>query len=319
MVSFTTAQNLPSPPWSFHPGDKLILVAPDIKTDAKAPWPTDHDTRLRNLSQMSPSVWFVVILLVLGHVRLILADQRNHTAKHKTELLHLKVDIAAPTSKDNHTPLPGTWKNGWWPWVIPDWDFYRSDLVWEDGSQSYPASGRGIAGSGVHAAITCNYEGIMTLHVAGMRRYLAGGIQPEKKPLHEPICNSWIAGSDFPNNPASDLLLSFYDLPSGHYRLVSFHNSFNGRRFGDNPTGVEYVEAKTPEPPMPSIKVYSMKTIVTQYFDRPKDVRTSPKGKNYGSSQDKVIIPGKQCVGKVKQTLDAKNVVIQQVKTDNEV
>jgi hypothetical protein len=139
----------------------------------------------------------------------------------KPDLLHLKVDFAAPTSKDNSAPIPATAKQGWWHWTIPDWDFYRSDLKWEDGTSSYPEGGPGIAGSGVHAAITNHYEGIMTIWVAGMRRYLAGGIQPEKEPIYEPMCNSWIAGSDFPDNPTSDLLLSFYDLPAGRYRLVS--------------------------------------------------------------------------------------------------
>jgi len=111
-------------------------------------------------------------------------------------LLHLKVDFAAPSGKDDPKPIAGTTKDGWWHWVIPDWDFYRSDLTWEDGKGRYPEGGPGIAGSGVHAAVTCHYEGIMTMYVAGMRRYLAGGIQPEKKPIHEPLCNTWIAGSD---------------------------------------------------------------------------------------------------------------------------
>jgi len=235
----------------------------------------------------------------------------------KPSLLHLKVDFAAPTGKDNPKPIGATTKKGWWHWVIPDWDFYRSDLKWEDGSSKYPEGGPGIAGSGVHAAVTCHYEGIMTIYVAGMKRYLAGGIQPEKKPIHEPICNSWIAASDFPYSPSSDLLLSLYDLPPGKYRLLSYHNSFNGRRIGDNPTGVEYSQTKKPEPPMPSVKVYSIKTIITEYFERQTDALV--KGRTYGTPEDKLIVPGKQGTGNVKQTLEAKNVVIQQVKTDAEL
>jgi hypothetical protein len=232
----------------------------------------------------------------------------------KPSRLHLKVDFAAPTAKDNPKAIAATAKEGWWHWVIPDWDFYRSDLKWEDGKGTYPKGGPGIAGSGVHAAVTCHYEGIMTIYVAGMRRYLAGGIQPEKEPIHEPICNSWVAASDFPSNPSSDLLLSFYDLPAGKYRLVSYHNNFNGRRIGDGPTAVEYAEAREPEPPMPSIKVYPIKTIMTEYFKREEDALI--KGKTYGTPEDKLIVAGKEGTGDVKQTLEAKKVVIQQVKTD---
>jgi len=233
------------------------------------------------------------------------------------KLLHLKVDFAAPAGKNSLEPIPGTAKPGWWPWVIPDWDFYRCDLVWEDGGRSFPEDGPGIAGSGVHAAITCHYEGIMSIHVAGMRRYLAGGIMPEKKPIYEPICNTWVAGSDFPNSPSSDIILALYSLGAGKYRLVSYHNSFNGRRIGDNPTAVEYTETGRPEPPMRSIKVYSLKTIITEYYEPNKNALV--KGRRYGTAAEKFIVPGKEGTGNVKQTLEARNVVIQQVKTDAEL
>lgn len=231
--------------------------------------------------------------------------------------LHLKVDFAAPTSKDNSAPIAKTAKDGWWHWVIPDWDFYRSDLTWENGRGTYPQDGPGIAGSGVHAAVTCHYEGIMTIYVAGMRRNLAGGAQPQKEPIHEPICNSWVAGSDFPNSPSSDLLLALYGLGAGKYRLVSYHNNFNGRRFGDEPTRVEYSEAREPEPPMSSITVYPVKTVVADYFEQKADAQV--KGRTYGTSVDKIVVTGKEGTGDVKQTREAKNVVIQQVKTDAEL
>ncbi len=269
--------------------------------------------------------WLVlVVVIVLGSCSSVQevtsTEPGGASGKQKTGLLHLKVDIAPPSSKANPDPIPGTAKQGWWHWVTPgNWDFYRSDLTWEDGTSTYPKDGAGIAGSGVHAAITCHYEGLTTYHVAGMRRFLAGGLQPQKKPIYEPICNSWIAASDFPNNPSSDLLLSLYGLPAAEYRLISYHNSFNCRRIGDDPTGVECSQAKEPEPPMPSIKVYSMKTIITEYFERPTDVAELPKGKTYGTSQGKVIVPGEQGTGDVQQTLEAKNVVIQQVKTDAEL
>lgn len=233
--------------------------------------------------------------------------------------LHLKVDVVAPKGKGSRMPLAATSKEGWWPWVFPGWDFYRSDMVWEDGSQQYPKGGPGIAGSGIHAAITCYYEGIMTLHVAGMRRYLAGGIKPEKAPIYEPLCNSWIAGSDFPNNPSSDVLLAFYEIPAGHYRLVSYHNCFNGRRFGDDPTGVEYTETREPEPPMPSIRVFSLKTIVSEYFEKPLKPGELPKGRRHGISQDKIVLPERDGEGKVVQTKTATKVTIQQVKKDKDL
>lgn len=155
----------------------------------------------------------------------------------------------------------------------------------------------------------------MTIHVAGMRRYLAGGIQPEKKPIYEPICNTWIATSDFPNNPSSDLLLSLYDLSAEKWRLVGYHNSFNGRRIGDDPIGVEY--SQTREPLMPSIKVYPIKTVIKKYFERQKYPLV--KDKTYGTPERKFVVPGKQGTWNIKQTLEAKNVVIQQVKADAEL
>lgn len=256
-------------------------------------------------------------LLVLAMVGVPLGS--SGPVRASPDRLHLRIDFAAPQGERTREPLATTMKEGWWPWVLPDWDFYRSDLTWEDGSQRYPEAGPGLAGSGVHAAISCNYEGILTLHVAGMKRFLAGGVPPQKKPIYEPLCNSWVAASDFPNNPSSDVLLAFYDLPAGTYRLLSYHNSFNGRRIGNDPTGVEYAEVRQAEPPMPSIKVYSMKTIVTEYFARSTDEKALPKGKRHGTSQSKIVVPGKEGTGAVRQTLEATKVVIQQVKTDAEL
>ncbi len=228
--------------------------------------------------------------------------------------MHLKVDFTVSSSEKDRKPVAGTTKDGWWEWVIPDWDQYRADLKWEDGTGKYPKGKPGIAGSGVHASITNHYEGLLTVSVAGMRRYLAGGIQPINKAIDDPICNTWVAASDFPRNPSSDLLLSFYDLPAGKYRLKSYHNNYNGRRVGDDPTGVEYDQQREPEPPMPSIKVYPMKTVLKDYFKRTDDATI--KGKSYGTPEDKMIVPGKMGTGNVKQTLEAKDVVIQQVRSD---
>jgi len=257
------------------------------------------------------------LTIVLTLVAACTAAHAPNPQEAKPRLLHLKVDFAAPTAEGNPKPIAATAKPGFWHWVIPDRDFYRSDLKWEDGGSKYPEGGPGIAGTGVHAAITCHYEGIMTIYVAGMKRYLAGGIQPEKQPLYEPICNTWVAGSDFPDNPTSDLLLAFYDLNPGTYKLLSYHNTFNCRRIGDEPTGVECDQAKQPEPPMRSISVYPMKTVLAEYFKREEGALI--KGKTYETPEEKLIVPDRLDTGNVRQTKQAKNVVIQQVKNDDEL
>lgn len=263
-----------------------------------------------------------VVVVVLGRwasiPQLPAAEPAGESDRQETGLLHLKVDFAPPSSQTNPAPLTGSAKPGWWHWVMPgNWDFYRSDLAWEDGTPRYPDGGPGIAGSGVHAAVTCHYEGLLSYYVAGMTRFLAGGIPPQGKPVYEPVCNSWIAASDFPNNPSSDLLLALYNLPAGKYRLLSYHNSFNCRRVGDEPTGVECTQAKTPEPAMPSIQVHSTKTIRRDYFEVVTDALV--KGKTYGTPEEKIVVPGKQGTGQVMQTRHATNVVIQQAKTDAEL
>ena len=68
---------------------------------------------------------------------------------------------------------------------------------------------------------------------------------------------------------------------------------------------------------MPSIKVFSMKTIVLDYFGQTEDALV--KGKTYDTSRSKIILADKQGTGNVKQTKEARDVVIQQVKTDSEL
>ena len=193
--------------------------------------------------------------------------------------------------------------------ILQNWDFYGSGRTWENGTPIYSRNAPGIAGSGVHAAITCHYEGLLTYSVVGMKRDLAGGRRPEEQPIYEPICSSWVAASGFPNNPSSDWLLVLLDLPAEAYRLVSYHNRFNCRRVGDDPTGVECDEVKEPEPPMRSTKVFSMKTIVSNYFGH--HVETFVKGKTYGTSQAKIILAQQPEAGNVRQIKEARNVVIQ--------
>ncbi len=255
----------------------------------------------------------VVIVLLAGCAAVPVAEEATKACSAKAGQLHLKVDFTVSSAQDNPKPVAGTTKDGWWEWINPGWEQYRSDLKWEDGTGEYPKDKPGIAGSGVHASITNRYEGLMTVSVAGMRRYLAGGIQPINKPIDDPICNTWVAASDFPQNPGSDILLSFYDLPAGNYRLKSYHNNYNGRRVGDEPTGIEYDTQKQPEPPMPSIKVYPIKTILKDYFHQ---TTVTIEGRGHGSPEDKMIVAGKEGTGNVKQQLEAKDVVIQQVTSD---
>lgn len=228
------------------------------------------------------------ILLCLGVMLMsgYLLPAESMAEDTDSDLLHLKVDFAARSGPDTMAPIPETVKDGWWTWTLRDWEFYRTDLNWHDGGASYPDDA-GIDGSGVHAAITCHYEGLMAIHVAGMRRYLAGGIQPEKEPIHDPIANTWVAGTDFPGRP-SDILLGLYHLPASEYRLLSYHNSFNARRFGNNPTAIEHRFTDDPQHPMPAIRVYSMKSVMDDYIKETDD--TLVKGQTYGLSDEKTVI-----------------------------
>jgi len=74
----------------------------------------------------------IVFILMIGYTTTPAtwaAEPATKACYAKPSLLHLKVDFAAPTRKDSLKPIAGTTKKGWWPWVVPDWDFYRSDLT----------------------------------------------------------------------------------------------------------------------------------------------------------------------------------------------
>jgi hypothetical protein len=80
---------------------------------------------------------------------------------------------------------------------------------------------------------------------------------------------------------------------------------------------VEYAEAREPEPPMRSIKVYPVKTVIADYFEGGKDALV--KGQTYGTPEEQIVLAGREGTGNVRQTREAKDVVIQQVKTDAEL
>ncbi|MFO7776572.1 MAG: hypothetical protein R6W89_12315 [Candidatus Hydrogenedentota bacterium] len=258
---------------------------------------------------------FLAVGATASTLLILPSESKAEDTQPSRSQFHLKVDFAARSGPDTMDPIPETVKDGWWTWTLRDWDFYRTDLNWHDGGASYPDDS-GIDGSGVHAAITCHYEGIMAIHVAGMRRYLAGGIQPEKEPIHDPLANTWVAGTDFPGRP-SDILLGLYHLPAGEYRLLSYHNSFNARRFGDNPTGIEYRFTNNPQHPMPAIRVYSMKSVMDDYIEETDD--TLVKDQTYGLPDKQIVIGDLVGTGDVTQTLVATDVEIQQVTDDSEL
>jgi len=142
--------------------------------------------------------------------------------------LCLKVDLALPGCPDTSTIVPGTAKPGWWPWVANRWaDMYMHDAVWERGEngQGPPPDTNGVAGSGVHVAITCGTEGNGGFHVHGMcRDNLGGGGCPTGAPDGDPIANGWFHNIDWGGEKTGDILMRINGLPPGEYVLISYHN-----------------------------------------------------------------------------------------------
>ena len=150
-------------------------------------------------------------------------------AKTAKGLISLKVDLALPTSGKDLTPLPGTLKLGWSPFVAPGWaDMYLHDGTWENGSQgTEPPKTKGIAGSGVHVKIDAGRGGNGGFYVHGMCR--AEGGKTTGKPKGGPIANGWFhnikRGGDF----WSDILLRINGLPAGEYEMTMYHNHWEAK------------------------------------------------------------------------------------------
>jgi hypothetical protein len=139
---------------------------------------------------------------------------------------------------------------------------YRHDLCWEDGGDSKPTDS-GIAGSGVHAAMTLILEGDGTLKVSGMTMCSlnAGCGCPYGTPVHDAICNSWYQAVDWPEFEWGSIQLSLHDLPAGAYTLYSYHNHFGCYRLPetDDGTPVNCDCTCNPAPAMPIIRAMSVR------------------------------------------------------------
>ncbi len=167
--------------------------------------------------------------------------------------VYLRVDLAHPVSGSSTQPRPGTLKEGWYPFVASRWyDMYAHDCVWEKDAQD-PA---GISGSGVHAMLSCGYEGQGGLHVKGMCRCnLAGDCAPTGSPIGDPIANSWYYGVDWVGPQAGDIVLILTDLPAGAYELTSYHNYWEP---GPGQSNRNCCDCVTDRPPIPSITVHPL-------------------------------------------------------------
>ena len=157
---------------------------------------------------------------------------KGHVWKFTTiGALHLQVDLALPRCSEagifTDPPVAGTLKEGWWPWVAGRWaDMYSHDCVWERGESFLgDTDPGGIAGSGVHALLSCGYEGQGGLHVKGMCRCgLAGDCCPTGEAQGDPIANSFYYAVDWGGPDLGDTALVLTDLPPGKYQMISYHN-----------------------------------------------------------------------------------------------
>jgi hypothetical protein len=139
----------------------------------------------------------------------------------------LKVDLALPQSEKDPTPVPGTLKPGWTPFVAARWaDMYMHDAVWENGSGGAdPPKTAGLAHTGVHVLIDCGGGGNGGFHVYGLSRdNLGGGGKPKGKPQGGPIANGWFHNIDWGGKNRGDILLRIHGLPVGEYEMTCYHN-----------------------------------------------------------------------------------------------
>jgi len=182
----------------------------------------------------------------------------------------LKVDLALPQSEKDRTPVPGTLKPGWTPFVAARWaDMYMHDAVWEDGSGGgKPPKTTGLADTGVHVLIDCGGGGNGGFHVYGMARdNLGGGGKPRGKPQGDPIANGWFHNIDWGGENRGDILLRIHGLPAGEYEMSCYHNHWEPKKQStrnslDQPsrmpsmTGVRAVPL--PPEPLPGYRNWSM-------------------------------------------------------------
>ena len=183
--------------------------------------------------------------------------------------LSLKVDLALPKSEKDPTPLAGTLKPDWSPFVAARWaDMYMHDAVWEDGSGGGPPGGAGIDGSGVHVQLDCGGSGNGGFAVYGMARdNLGGGGRPSGKPQGDPIANGWFHNVDWGGENRGDILMRINGLPAGEYELTCYHNHWeptkqSTRNRLDKPSGMPNMPrvyaAGLPAEPLPGYRGWAM-------------------------------------------------------------
>ncbi|MBC8218104.1 MAG: exo-alpha-sialidase, partial [Planctomycetes bacterium] len=154
--------------------------------------------------------------------------------KNKDEgMIDLKVDLSLPKSEKDPTPVPGTVKSGWTPFVACRWaDMYMHDATWEDGSSGKnPPSTGGLDGTGVHVMLDCGSSGNGGFAVYGMSRdNLGGGGRPTGKPKGDPIANGWFHNIDWGGERTGDILMRINGLPTGQYEMTCYHNHWEPRK-----------------------------------------------------------------------------------------
>jgi len=136
---------------------------------------------------------------------------------------------------------------------------YMHDAAWERGEngQGPPPDTNGIAGSGVHVAITCGTEGNGGFHVHGMcRDNLGGGGCPSGAPVGDPIANGWFHNIDWGGEKVGDILMRINSLPPGEYVLISYHNHWEPCSQGTR----NCLDCTSKMPNMPRVSAQSLPT-----------------------------------------------------------
>jgi len=182
----------------------------------------------------------------------------------------LKMDFALPQSEKDPTPVSGTLKPGWTPFVAARWaDMYMHDAVWEDGSSGItPPKTSGLAGSGVHVLIDCGGSGNGGFHVHGLcRDNLGGGGRPSGKPEGDPIANGWFHNIDWGGENCGDILLRINGLLAGDYEMTCYHNHWEPKKQStrnclDQPSEMPPITSvramALPAEPLPGYRGWSM-------------------------------------------------------------
>jgi acetyl esterase/lipase len=156
----------------------------------------------------------------------------ERTLRMKRAMISLKVDLALPKSEKDSTPVPGTLKSGWTPFVSRRWaDMYMHDATWEDGSSGKnPPRTDGLDNTGVHVMLDCGSPGNGGFAVYGMSRdNLGGGGRPTGKPNGDAIANGWFHNIDWGGERTGDVLMRINGLPSGEYEMTFYHNHWEPR------------------------------------------------------------------------------------------